>query len=197
MPTFHDRDSDGHDRNAAARLPCSGVSVGDSGVSAVALAGQCAHSCFMPGAEEISLELKSILGAVSGGALIGLATAVLLILNGRIAGISGIVAGLLRPRSGEIGWRLLFVGGLIAGGLLARRLLPDAFESSLPRSPAALVVAGVLVGFGASLGGGCTSGHGVCGLGRLSLRSLVATLTFIATGAMTASLIAHVSRGGR
>jgi hypothetical protein len=151
----------------------------------------------MPGAQEISLELKSILGAVSGGALVGLATAVLLVFNGRIAGISGIVAGLLRPRSGEIGWRLLFVGGLIAGGLLARRLLPDAFESSLPRSAAALVVAGVMVGFGARLGGGCTSGHGVCGLGRLSLRSLVATLTFIATGAMTASLIAHVSRGGR
>ncbi len=135
------------------------------------------------------------LRALAGGALIGLAAAALLLINGRIAGISGIVGGLVPPARGEIAWRLLFVAGLIAGGLLASRLAPEAFETALQRSPAVLVLAGILVGFGTRLGSGCTSGHGICGLGRLSTRSLAATLTFVATGAATASVIGRFFAG--
>jgi uncharacterized membrane protein YedE/YeeE len=128
------------------------------------------------------------LSALTGGALIGLGTSSLLLFSGRIAGISGIVGGLLRPEPGDWGWRASFVGGLLVGGIGLMLLLPHAI--GLPILPyARLAVAGLLVGFGARLGRGCTSGHGVCGIARLSSRSLVATATFMATGAATVAAV--------
>ena len=126
--------------------------------------------------------------ALVGGLLIGLAASALLLLTGRVAGISGVVAGVLVPRRGEWGWRVAFAAGLLAGGVALAMLAPARL--GVPSRPyGVLAVAGLLVGFGARLGGGCTSGHGVCGLSRLSLRSLVATLTFMATGIASASLV--------
>lgn len=123
-----------------------------------------------------------------GGILIGLASIGLLAFNGRIAGISGITGGLLEPRSGDVGWRVAFVGGLVAGGLLMGSLKPEWFEYAIDRSVATVVVAGLVVGFGTRVGSGCTSGHGVCGISRLSVRSVIATVTFMATGALTVFL---------
>jgi len=131
-----------------------------------------------------------------GGAIIGLAASVLLLGAGRVAGISGIVGGLLVPRAGDTAWRALFVAGLLVGGLGLRLVDPALVRSELDRSAAALVTAGMLVGFGTRLGNGCTSGHGVCGISRGSARSLVATVTFMATGVATAWVVANVF-GGR
>jgi uncharacterized membrane protein YedE/YeeE len=131
--------------------------------------------------------------ALLGGALIGLSASGLLALAGRIAGISGIFAGLLWPRRGEVGWRAAFVGGLLVGALLVRAVAPTALvphESTA--SGFALAVAGLMVGFGTQLGGGCTSGHGVCGLGRGSSRSLVAVVVFMTTGALAVFVSHHV-----
>jgi uncharacterized membrane protein YedE/YeeE len=136
------------------------------------------------------------LPALAGGALIGLSAAALLLFNGRIAGITGIVGGLLRPTKGDVLWRLLFVAGLGTGGLLMTWLRPGSFDMSLPRSAASLGAAGLLVGFGTRLSNGCTSGHGVCGIGRLSPRSLAATVTFILTGMVTVWAIRTLG-GGR
>ncbi len=126
---------------------------------------------------------------LAGGVLVGLASAAVLLLVGRIAGLSGIVAGLLRPVTGEIGWRLAFLGGLLVGGGLLAGLDPSALDVRAPGSLATVSLAGLLVGFGTRLGNGCTSGHGVCGIGRLSLRSLLATVTFMVTGAITVYLV--------
>lgn len=127
-----------------------------------------------------------------GGLLIGLAASALLWLNGRIAGISGIVNGALARPDSEATWRWLFLAGLLGGAAIEFWLIPArrAFETGL--SWPVFLLAGVLVGVGTLLGGGCTSGHGVCGLGRLSTRSLVATLTFIATGVLTVFIVRHV-----
>lgn len=132
------------------------------------------------------------LPALAGGALIGLAAALLLAAHGRIAGITGIIAGMWNPQAGDLGWRALFVAGLLAAGAVAAFVAPEAARMTLDRSVALLAVAGVLAGFGARLGNGCTSGHGVCGVGRLSRRSIVATLTFILTGAITAFVSMHL-----
>jgi uncharacterized protein len=132
-------------------------------------------------------------GAV-GGALVGLSASLLLVLNGRVAGISGIVHALTQPVRGlELSWRAWFVLGLVAGGLGAAAMLPHAEVTS----PSLLVsvVAGALVGVGTRLGNGCTSGHGVCGLSRLSGRSLVATLTFITTGAIAVLVMRGLGAG--
>ena len=140
--------------------------------------------------------------ALMGGTLIGLATSSLLLLNGRVAGISGIVGGLLSPTRGDTGWRVGFVAGLITGGFLLLVLTPGVFVSapsslslsSLPHLPL-LAGGGLLVGFGTRLGSGCTSGHGVCGIGRLSPRSIVATLTFISTGAVAVFVLRWLTGG--
>jgi len=127
--------------------------------------------------------------SAAGGALIGLAAALLLLLNGRIAGISGIVGGLLPPARGDTGWRVAFVMGL-ATAPVAMFMYPVA-----PRIDAGfgtLIVAGLLVGLGTSYGSGCTSGHGVCGLSRLSPRSLVATAAFMAAGIVTVFVARHL-----
>lgn len=133
--------------------------------------------------------------ALAGGALIGLAASLLLLFNGRIAGISGILGGLLRPSQTELPWRLSFLAGLMAAGLGLSFLLPESIAGPETRSLAAVAVAGLVVGFGVRMGNGCTSGHGVCGLSRFSVRSLVATGTFMATGAGTAVAIELLAGG--
>jgi uncharacterized membrane protein YedE/YeeE len=133
--------------------------------------------------------------ALSGGVLIGLAATLLLWLNGRIAGVSGLLNGVLFPRTGDVSWRVAFLGGLVLAAGLFIAFVPGA---STPRSdfpPSMLVIAGALVGFGTRMGSGCTSGHGVCGLGRLSLRSLVAVLTFMVTAIATTFVIRHIWSG--
>ncbi|MEC7519491.1 MAG: YeeE/YedE family protein [Myxococcota bacterium] len=131
------------------------------------------------------------LASTLGGVLIGISASLLLLFNGRIAGISGIFSGLLLPRPAdradaqELGWRAAFVGGLVVGGAVMFALQPQLFAVTYDRSLLTIAVAGLVVGFGVRLGSGCTSGHGVCGISRFSRRSIVATVTFIATGALT------------
>lgn len=132
------------------------------------------------------------LASLFGGMLIGLSASAMLLLDGKIAGISGILAGVLKPVRGDTLWRLCFLGGLIAGGFLLRIFRPDAFDFGVIRPFTLLIIAGLLVGFGTRLGSGCTSGHGVCGVSRLSPRSFVATMTFIFTGALTVYLVNHL-----
>jgi uncharacterized membrane protein YedE/YeeE len=129
--------------------------------------------------------------SLAGGILIGLATALLLLANGRMAGISGILGGLLRPASGDIAWRLCFVLGLFLAPLvwLTMRAMPPA---QIDHSPAMLATGGLLVGIGTRFGSGCTSGHGVCGIARLSPRSLLATACFMAAGFITVFVVRHV-----
>ena len=129
--------------------------------------------------------------SLAGGVLIGLATAMFLLLNGRIAGISGILGGLLRPTKGDVGWRIAFVAGLIFS--------PIAFSVAAPlpavqidADAASLIMAGLLVGIGTRYGSGCTSGHGVCGLSRLSPRSMVATALFMLAGFVTVFITRHL-----
>jgi uncharacterized membrane protein YedE/YeeE len=129
--------------------------------------------------------------SLGGGALIGSAAALLVLFNGRIAGISGIVAGLLRLRPGEWSWRLAFVAGLLLAPLLYS-ILATLPPHRIEAGPLRLSVAGLLVGLGTRYGAGCTSGHGVCGLSRLSPRSLLATLCFMASGFATVYLLRHV-----
>ncbi len=132
--------------------------------------------------------------SLAGGLLIGLASAVFILANGRIMGVSGIVGGLLPPRQGDATWRISFVLGMLAAPAVLATLAPPAWVTA-PRIAAThllLVSAGLLVGFGTRLGSGCTSGHGVCGLSRLSLRSLAATLAFMVTGAAVVWVIRHL-----
>ncbi len=131
--------------------------------------------------------------SLGGGILLGLASAAFILVNGRILGISGILGGLLVPRLGDIGWRIAFLLGMAASPFVTRLLLPvDYLEA--PRIEAgylAIAVAGLLVGFGTRYGSGCTSGHGVCGLSRLSPRSLVSTLTFMGLGFLVVYVMRH------
>ena len=129
--------------------------------------------------------------SLAGGIFIGAAAAMLVLLNGRVAGISGIVGGLLAPRRGEIAWRLAFVLGLLAAPLLWM-LLADVPAARIDAGFGTLLSAGLLVGAGTSYGSGCTSGHGVCGLSRLSPRSLVATGAFMAAGVATVFIARHL-----
>ncbi|HXF17381.1 MAG TPA: YeeE/YedE family protein [Burkholderiales bacterium] len=127
----------------------------------------------------------------AGGMLIGVAAAMLLLLNGRIAGISGIVGGLLQPAAGDLAWRLMFVLGLVSAPVLYG-LVASPPTVRIDASGTTLLIAGLLVGAGTRYGSGCTSGHGVCGLSQLSPRSLVATLAFMATGFMTVLVVRHL-----
>lgn len=131
------------------------------------------------------------LTALGGGVLIGLAAALFIIFNGRITGISGIVGGLLHPRRKDVGWRIAFVAGMMVAPLLYQafsRLPQMQIDAEWP----ALVAAGLLVGIGTRYGSGCTSGHGVCGLSRLSPRSMIATLIFMGSGFLTVFIIRHL-----
>jgi uncharacterized protein len=129
--------------------------------------------------------------ATTGGVIIGLAAALLVLVNGRVAGISGIVGGMLRPLPGDLAWRLAFIAGLLLAPL-AYATLGRQFSVTIDASYPVLIVAGLLVGIGTRYAGGCTSGHGVCGLSRLSPRSLVATLSFMAAGFATVYVVRHV-----
>ena len=129
--------------------------------------------------------------AFAGGLLIGVAAAVLILMNGRIAGISGIIGGLLRPNKGNLGWRLAFVGGLILAPLVFG-IFYTLPEVQIDASWAILTIAGLMVGVGTRYASGCTSGHGVCGISRLSRRSIAATLIFMAAGFATVYLLRHL-----
>jgi uncharacterized membrane protein YedE/YeeE len=129
--------------------------------------------------------------SLAGGMLIGLSAALMLLLAGRIAGISGIVGGLLRPMKGDIGWRSAFLLGLVAAPMVYAVFAPLP-AVRVDAGTGTLVVAGLLVGLGTRYGAGCTSGHGICGLSRLSLRSLVATLAFMLAGFVTVYAVRHL-----
>ncbi|MGI9200108.1 MAG: YeeE/YedE family protein [Woeseiaceae bacterium] len=137
------------------------------------------------------LEIDYLRAAV-GGALIGLAAVLLLWLNGRIAGISGIMNGVFTRSAQEYGWRIAFLVGLVAGGLLFQSLAEAPLMERTNFPIWMTIVAGLLVGYGTRLGSGCTSGHGVCGVSRLSVRSMVATATFVGIGMLIATAISRV-----
>ncbi len=129
--------------------------------------------------------------SLAGGVLLGLASALFVLFSGRLLGISGILGGLIRPRGGDAGWRLAFLAGLlVAPALWALFAAPET--PRIEASAAVLLVAGLLVGWGTRYGSGCTSGHGVCGLSRLSPRSLAATLAFMGTGFATVYVVRHL-----
>ncbi|SVD27554.1 uncharacterized protein METZ01_LOCUS380408 [marine metagenome] len=130
-----------------------------------------------------------VLMPLTGGILIGIAASMMLLFSGKIAGVSGIFGGMLFQQGEERTWRLSFVAGLIAGGILLYILNAEFFENTSGRDLIALTVAGLLVGIGTRVGGGCTSGHGVCGIGRLSGRSIVATVTFVFAGMVVVAFI--------
>lgn len=145
------------------------------------------------------METFTPFSSLAGGVLIGLSAVALMLLNGRIAGVSGITAGLLSLRGPvrDLGWRLAFVGGLVVAPILvafAKGIGPEiTYVASLPT----MIIAGLLVGFCTVIGNGCTSGHGVCGIARLSPRSLAATAVFMAAGIVTAFVVLHVLPGGQ
>ncbi len=128
--------------------------------------------------------------AAIGGVIIGLAAALFVLVNGRVTGISGIVGGMLRPRAGDFAWRVAFIAGLVVAPL-AYAIVAARPSAVIDASYPVLIAAGILVGIGTRIAGGCTSGHGVCGLARLSPRSLVATLAFMAAGAATVFVVRH------
>jgi len=137
------------------------------------------------------MEIHQALSSLMGGALIGLAVTGMLLFNGRVTGISGIVASSLTRPTRDGLWRWMFLGGLITGGALAWAIQPELFANASDRGLASVLVAGLLVGYGTVMGSGCTSGHGVCGISRLSLRSVIATLTFMLFGFLTVMLVGH------
>ena len=131
------------------------------------------------------------LASLAGGALIGISASVMLLAEGRVAGISGIVGGLFAPKSGDLSWRVAFVVGMLSAGVASLAVAPASvagWAGGMGDHPALLVGAGLLVGIGTRLGNGCTSGHGVCGLSRMSPRSLASVLTFMGVGALVATL---------
>lgn len=134
------------------------------------------------------------LAALAGGALIGISAALFILLNGRIAGITGIIGGLFKPTKGDVAWRIAFTLGLVFAPIVW--LLFDKLpEITIDADYDLLVIAGLIVGFGARLGSGCTSGHGVCGISRLSPRSIIATLAFMGTGFLTVFVARHLLGG--
>jgi uncharacterized protein len=132
--------------------------------------------------------------ALFGGAVIGIAAALLLLFNGRIAGITGIAGGLIKPKQGDIAWRLAFISGLIVSPLIWQLFSPLPLIQ-VESSNLLLAIAGLIVGISTRYGSGCTSGHGVCGVARLSPRSIIATLAFMATGFVTVYIVRHIIAG--
>ncbi len=138
------------------------------------------------------MQHMTVFTSTLGGLLIGLGSAGILVAQRRIAGVSGIAGGLLALRAGDIGWRALFLVGLVLGGVIGAFVLPAQLSMRGTLSMPWLVASGLLVGFGTRLGGGCTSGHGVCGLGRLSKRSMIATPTFMFTAGVVVFVVRHL-----
>lgn len=136
-----------------------------------------------------------MVNALIGGAIIGFAVSLMLLCNGRVTGICGIVSGILRPLKGDTLWRVVFFFGLVSGGVVLKFVRPEVFVLSKNVQMLDYAFAGLLVGFGTLLGSGCTSGHGVCGISRFSMRSIVATLTFITFGIL-GLLVFKMIRGG-
>jgi uncharacterized protein len=130
--------------------------------------------------------------AFSGGILIGLAATLLLLFNGRIAGISGIMGGMMNTDRKELFWRTAFLAGIVIGAFLFNQIMPDFYQPRENFPVWLLACGGFLVGFGTRMGNGCTSGHAVCGIARFSVRSIAATLTFMASGFLTVYIIRHV-----
>lgn len=141
------------------------------------------------------MDLNQTLYSLVGGGLIGIAVTMMLLFNGRVTGISGIIAATLEKPTHEGVWRWIFVGGLLAGGALIQFVRPDLFTNLSGRSSTTIVLAGLLVGYGTVMGSGCTSGHGVCGISRLSVRSVVATLTFMLFGFLTVQVVRFFAGG--
>ncbi|QNE03341.1 YeeE/YedE family protein [Vibrio vulnificus] len=129
--------------------------------------------------------------SLAGGILLGISALTMLLVNGKVAGISGILTGLLTPKSRDFAWRLMFVIGMVSGGVLAVTFGAASASVALPTSGVLIAAAGLLVGIGTRLANGCTSGHGICGIGRLSKRSIVATAIFMAVAAMTVFVRLH------
>ncbi|MBT4356888.1 MAG: YeeE/YedE family protein [Proteobacteria bacterium] len=130
-----------------------------------------------------------------GGFLLGLAALSLLFFNGRVAGVSGILGGFLSFRKRDTLWRFAFLTGLVAGGVLLLATCPETLDLNLKSSPPAVMLAGLLVGIGSRMGSGCTSGHGICGIGRLSQRSMIAAVIFLSSGIAAAVSIDLVFGG--
>lgn len=135
------------------------------------------------------------LSAAIGGVLIGFSAVLLMLLTGRIAGISGIFSGLLNLRGEDKGWRIAFIAGLILAPIVASAIGHGMTSPTLPANWVIITAAGLLVGFGTRLGGGCTSGHGICGIGRLSMRSIAATIVFMVTAVITVAITHHIVGG--
>ena len=135
------------------------------------------------------------LSGLAGGALIGLASAALLLVSGRIAGVSGILGRSFFPAKGDLGWRLAFLAGLPLGAWIVGVIAPSTTALAITHSTPLLVAGGLLVGVGTQIGSGCTSGHGICGIGRGSRRSIVATATFMAVGIATVFVVRHLLGG--
>lgn len=138
-----------------------------------------------------NVRMSDYMAALLGGMFIGLSATLLMLFNGRVLGVSGIVGGIFHRFSREDVWRYTFLLGLFTGGAALYLINPHFFQVSISRSNGALILAGLLVGIGTQLGGGCTSGHGVCGISRLSRRSILATVIFMGVGALFVSVIAH------
>jgi len=138
---------------------------------------------------------KAMIEALIGGAIIGIAVSFMLIGNGRVTGISGITAGLLNFAKHDIGWRIAFITGLLVGGITLNLMRPELFVLSANMSNYDYLIAGLLVGFGSVLGSGCTSGHGVCGISRFSMRSIISTIVYISFGIISV-IIFKMLRGG-
>lgn len=136
-----------------------------------------------------------MVNALFGGILIGLAVSLMLLFNGRVTGISGILGGVVKPNRQDLDWRVAFIAGLLVGGVVLLALRPEAFEQHSRALWGDYVVAGLFVGVGTLLGNGCTSGHGVCGISRLSVRSIIATVTFISFGVLSLWVFKQL-RGG-
>lgn len=143
-------------------------------------------SIFLRGVE---MDLNQIAMPLFGGVLIGVSASLLLLLKGRIFGVSGILAGVLIPKVGDTAWRVAALAGLVAAGILLLIVRPESLAIVSAGPHGRYIVAGLLVGFGTQLGSGCTSGHGVCGISRLSPRSIAATLTFMVAGMLMVALM--------
>jgi uncharacterized protein len=148
-----------------------------------------------PSKRKLAMANFTPISAAIGGLLIGLSAVLLMLLTGRIAGISGIFGGLLNWRGDDRGWRIAFIAGLILAPVIAGWIGYGMASPKLPANWVIITAAGLLVGFGTRLGGGCTSGHGICGIGRLSARSITATIVFMVTAVITVAITHHVLGG--
>lgn len=141
------------------------------------------------------MDFASVFYPLLGGAIIGIAVTVMLLFNGRVTGISGIVSSAISTRSADNKWRWAFLVGLLVGGFVIHKLHPELLSNLSNRNFTQIIVAGLLVGYGTVMGSGCTSGHGVCGISRFSVRSLIATITFMLFGVIAVTAVRYLTGG--